>query len=200
MRSKFSQGMPRGRTAAWRCRLGGGLGGARAGVAQPGLCTAFPQTRRRRRLRDRGDVGMGCRSHQLPLWMLRGCTPPPPPLPAQAGQRLLGITRAWHSHRAKVGALVPSSHGHPHGVWLCPAPPSPGWGYSQPQLLLSSFSPAASRNSGCLGGCSCVGRAGGPSPPPHSPGPSGCATSPMSHQTRCFISPRCTRSAPATSP
>lgn len=104
--------------------------------------------------------GWGAGATSCPFGCSGGAHPPP----AQAGQRLLGIIGAWHSHRAKVGALVPSSHGHPHGVWLCPAPPSPGWGYSQPQLLLSSFSPAASRNSGCLGGCSCVGRAGGPPP------------------------------------
>lgn len=46
---------------------------------------------------------------------------------------------------------MPSSHGHPGAFWLCPAPPTPGWSYSQPQLLLSSFSPAASRNGGSFG-------------------------------------------------
>jgi len=133
---------------------------------------------------------MGCRSHQLPLRVLRGGSPS-----AQAGQGPSGITQAWHSHRAKAGALLLLSHGSPGRVWPCPTPPSLGWGYSCPQLSLSSSSPAVSRNGGCLGSWSCRGE--GRQDPP---GPCGGATSLMSLQTRCFISPRCTHSAPATSP
>lgn len=79
-------------------------------------------------------------------------------------------------------------------VWLCRAPPSLGWGYSGSLLLLSSFSPAASRNAAVCAAAAALGTGG------TRPLPSGCATPPVSLQTRCFISSRCTLSAPATSP
>lgn len=74
MRSKFSQGMSHSCTAAQWGWLGENRGPVLAwhnlGSARP-----FPKSFREDSYVSGGDVRMGCRNQQLPLQVLRGCTP-----------------------------------------------------------------------------------------------------------------------------
>lgn len=156
-------------------------------MAQSGLCTAFPQVLQRRQLRERG----GCQD---------GVQEPAAAPPGAQGLHPLAQARQRPWVSPGLGTALAPKRGDlchpllPRWLWLCPTPPSLGWGYSGPLLLLSSFSPAASRNAAVCEATAALGAGG--TRPLHS----GCATLPVPLQTRCFISSRCTRSAPATSP
>lgn len=118
------------------------------------------------------------------LQVLRGCTSL-----AQAGQRPW-VSPGLGTASEGTCAILPLLS---WWVWLCPTSPSLGWGYSGTLLLLSSFSPAASRNRAVCAAAAAPGAGGS------HPLLSGCATPPVPLQMRCFISSRCTLSAPATS-
>lgn len=108
-------------------------------MAQSGLCTAFPQVLQRRQLRERG----GCQD---------GVQEPAAAPPGAQGLHPLAQARQRPWVSPGLGTALAPKRGDlchpllPCWLWLCPTPPSLGWGYSGPLLLLSSFSPAASRN------------------------------------------------------
>lgn len=158
MRIKFSLGMPHCCTAArW-----GWLGktGASAGVAQCGLCSAFPRVLQRTQRCECRVCQDGVQEPAAPSWCSgaaapwlwqgrgHGCHP--------------GLAQLQHQSEGTCAILPLLSR----WLWLCPTPPSLGWGYSGTLLLLSSFSPAASRNAAVCAAAAAWGQAG---PIPSSP-------------------------------
>lgn len=189
MRSKFSQGMPHCRTAARWGWLGENRGPVLAwhnlGSARP-----FPKSFRERGCVSRGYVRMGCRNQLHPPGA-GGLL-----APGSGMAEAVGVTcacSAGHSCSTKARGLVPSSHCCPGGSGSAPLPPAWAGAILGPcsRFRVSALLPPGTRLFVLLQ--LRWGRR-------EHPLLSRCATPPVSLQTSCFISSRCTLSAPATSP
>lgn len=185
MRSKFSQGMSHSCTAAWWGWLGENRGPVLAwhnlGSARP-----FPKSFREDSYVSGGMSGWGAGTSSCPS-RCSGAAPP-----GSGTAEAMGVTRARHSISTKARGLVPStaallalalSHSSQPGLGLFWAP-----------ALAFEFQPCCLQERAVCEATAALGAGG--TRPLHS----GCATLPVPLQTRCFISSRCTRSAPATSP
>lgn len=149
-------------TAQLHSGAGWGKTGASAGVAQSGLCTAFPQVLQRRRLCEWGECQDGV---QEPAAAPPGSWGLHPPGSGRAED--MGVTRAWHSCRAvapKRGHLCHAPTAVPVGLAL-PGSPQSGLGLFWEPALAFEFQPCCLQERGCLCGCSCAGDRRDPSTP-----------------------------------
>lgn len=150
MRSKFSQGMSHGRTAAQWGRLGQTGGQCWRGTIWA-LHSLSPAPSEKLCV-SRECVRMGCRNQQHPP-CARGLHPP-----GSGTAQAMCVSRARHSSGTKVTGLEPSSR-------CCPSGSGSALGLFWDPAVAFEFQPCCLQERGCLCGCSCAGGRRDPSPP-----------------------------------